>query len=182
MISKDYKKVLPLRFHNASYENDVSAVAKKVMVDQIQARNGLFIYGEVGVGKTHIACAMAKEIMNNGFEVMFYNTGKFLEMLRNEFNKDFNENEDYKGLFQEAMDFKGILILDDIGAEKVSDWVIERLYLIINEKYESMIPVIFTSNCDKEILSARLGDRIVSRIAGMTVTLEIPGRDRRLTQ
>jgi DNA replication protein DnaC len=77
------------------------------------------------------------------------------------------------------MNFKGIIVFDDIGAEKVSDWTRERLYLIINKKYEDMIPMIFTSNCDLEILSARLGDRISSRIMGMTELIKVDGEDMR---
>ncbi len=172
---KDYKTIVPPRFQNVSYD-DVPEEIKIAFVEQMQKKNGLFLYGDTGVGKTHIVCALIKNILEEGFDVMFLNTSKFLEQLRQEFNKDSDE----ESLFKQVLDFKGILILDDIGAEKVSEWVVERLYIILNERYESMIPVIFTSNLDFEILSARLGARIVSRIAGMTYKIKMGGQDKRL--
>lgn len=175
MNKKDYKKIIPPRFHNVSYEADVSDRMKEVFTKQIKSGNGVYLYGGPGVGKTHVVCAIAKNILENGIDVWFLNTSEFLEKLRQEFNSD-----DFQDLFKEVMDFKGVLILDDIGAEKASEWTRERLYLVINKKYEEMQPVIFTSNCDLEILSARLGDRITSRIIGMTEVLEKRGEDKRL--
>ena len=174
-MKKDYKNIIPQRFYEVSYENDVPELLKGALIAQLQARNGLLMSGKTGVGKTHVACAMAKYILDQGFDVLFYNTGKFLELLREEFGKEDEE----KHLFRDMLEFKGVIILDDIGAEKPSAWAIERLYLIINEKYESMTPMIFTTNCEKEALMDTLGDRIVSRITGMTLTVRIPGQDRR---
>lgn len=173
----DYTKVIPPRFHHADYERDVPATLKEVFVSQLQKRDGLYLHGDPGVGKTHIACALAKEIIEKGYSVKFFNTGKFLETLRGEFDKPSNPEE--VGFFKEIMDFKGVLILDDIGSEKVSDWARERIYLILNDRYENMLPTIFTSNCDLEILSVRIGDRVASRIAGMTVRVRRGGADRR---
>ncbi len=181
MILRDYKKIIPVRYHNVSYETDVKEVLKTEVTSQIQKREGLYLWGESGSGKTHIACALTKEFLEKGIDVMFFNTGDFLEKLREEFEKPF-EDEEHVGLFREVMDFEGVLIFDDIGSEKASDWSRERLYLIINKKYEDMIPMIFTSNCDLEILSARMGDRITSRISGMTSIMMVDGGDRRLTQ
>jgi len=177
----DYKKILPIRFHNVSYENDVLEVIKKESQKQLKQRDGLYLWGLPGSGKTHIACAIAKNILDFGLEVRFFNTSDFLERLRDEYDNKTKIDEDSNGLFRDTMDFRGILIFDDLGAEKASEWVIERLYMIINKKYEDMIPIIFTSNCDLEILSARLGDRITSRIAGMASFIHVNGPDRRLS-
>lgn len=178
----EYKKIIPKKYHNVSYETDVSVPVKNELIKQIQKEEGLYLWGESGVGKTHIACALAKNILEKGFNVRFFNTGDFLEQLREEFDKGFDDEYEYLGLFRETMNFRGVLILDDIGAEKATDWVKERLYLIINKRYEDMLPTIFTSNFDLEILSARLGDRIASRIGGMTSRIRIPGQDKRLSQ
>lgn len=181
---QNYKNIIPKRYHNVSYETDISENIKEILKKQIRAGNGIYFYGEPGVGKTYTVCAIAKGILKNGIDVMFLNTGDFLEKIRNEFDRkgSYDEGDDYiPGIFEEVMNFKGIIIFDDIGAEKTSDWVRERLYLIINKKYEDMIPMIFTSNCDLEILSARLGDRITSRIRGMTCIIRKNGEDRRLS-
>lgn len=181
-MNKNYQNIIPKVFHTVNYETDVSEKLKEMAREQIsKRREGLYFYGSTGVGKTHIVCALAKKLLETGFDVLFYNTGDFLERIREEFNKSSSYDEDYQGIFRETMNFPGILIFDDIGSEKVSDWVIERLYLIINKKYEDMIPMIFTSNCDLEILSARLGDRIASRIFGMTKLVKLDGADKRLT-
>lgn len=176
-----YTKILPLRYQSVSYETDVDEETKKIFTEQIRKREGLYIFGDSGVGKTHLVCALAKYLMESGLDVMFYNTGDFLEKLREEFQKPSYDEDDYFfSLFRETMDFKGVLILDDLGAEKISDWARERLYLIINKKYEDLTPMIFTSNCDIEILSARLGDRVSSRILGMTRIIKYKGDERRL--
>jgi DNA replication protein DnaC len=175
----NYKQIIPRVYHEASYERDVLEGIKEITREQIGNRKGLYIYGGTGVGKTHVACALAKKFIESGLDVLFYNTGDFLEKIREEFGQG-NYEDDYEGLFRETMNFKGILIFDDIGSEKTSDWVAERLYLIINKKWEDMIPMIFTSNCDLEILSARLGDRVASRIRGMTALVRLDGEDKRL--
>jgi len=176
----DYQKIIPLRYHNVSFEADIEERIKKVVIESIQKKSSLYIYGTVGSGKTHLACALVKNLLDSSIEVRFYNTGDFVEKLREEFEIGFEREDNYPGLFREIMDFKGILVLDDIGAEKISDWVRERLYLIINKKYEDIIPIIFTSNCDMEIMSARLGDRVSSRIGQMAETIRLTSKDRRL--
>lgn len=179
-MKTDYTKIIPKRYHNVSYEKDIVEGIKEIVKKQLQSGNGLYIRGEVGCGKTHLACAIAKDIMEFGVEVRFFNTSEFLEKLREEFRDNPHVDEDSLGLFRDIMDFKGVLILDDIGTEKVSDWVNERLYLIINKRYEEMLPTIFTSNCDMEILSARLGDRFSSRIGQMTEIINLTSPDRRV--
>ncbi len=174
----DYKTIIPLRFQKAEF-NELEEEIKKIALEQLRKKEGLYMHGGVGTGKTYIACAIAKEAMEKGIPVRFYNTGDFLEKLRDEFDNA-GRADDEKGLFRDTMDFEGILFFDDIGAEKTSEWSRERLYLIINKKYEDMMPIIFTSNCDLEILSARMGDRVSSRIVEMTEVLHINGQDKRL--
>ena len=131
-MKMDYKNIIPRRYHNASYENDVNDIVKEIFIEEIKKRNGLYIYGKSGCGKTHLACALIKHILEKGFDVIFYNTGDFLEMLRDEYDRP-PTNED--SLFRKIMDFKGVLVFDDLGSENISNWARERLYLIINKKY-----------------------------------------------
>ena len=177
---KNYKQIIPKKYHNVSYEKDVVDGIKSIVTSQISERAGLYLYGGAGVGKTHIACAIATKILDSGIDVVFYNTGDFLEKLREEFSSGTKDDDDYRGLFRETMDFEGVIIFDDIGSEKVSEWAIERLYLIINKKWEDVMPIIFTSNVDMEILSARLGDRIASRVKGMCEIIHLEGQDKRI--
>ena len=70
--------------------------------------------------------------------------------------------------------------MDDLGAEKPSDWVSEQLYMIINSRYEDMLPTIITTNCNTKELIERLGERTVSRIIEMTEPVTIKASDYRL--
>lgn len=176
-MKQNYEKIIPKRFYKAKYE-DISVEFKDIIKEQIRNSDGIYFYGQSGVGKTHMVCAIAKNLIKNNIKVMFLNTGTFLDQIREDFNNKF-AGQSEGGIFKEVMDFNGVLIFDDIGAETVNDWVRERLYLIINKKYEDMLPIIFTSNCDREILSARLGDRITSRISEMSIIIKIDGEDLR---
>ena len=75
-----------------------------------------------------------------------------------------------------------LLILDDIGAEKPSEWVQETLFILVNYRYEQMLPTIFTSNCGLDELEERIGKRIVSRMVEMCRCISMDGEDWRLKQ
>lgn len=173
-------KIIPKRFQNVSFESDVKDSVKKIYQDQLSKRESIFLYGESGVGKTHTACALAKNLIDTNIEVMFFNTSELMERFRAEYRDNYDDEVNDDSLFIRLLDFQGVIILDDIGAEKTSDWVIERLYIIINRKYEDMIPMIFTSNCTIEQIHAKIGGRIASRIAGMSTFIKMSGEDRRL--
>lgn len=173
-MNNEYEKIIPRRFWLAKEEDVPESITQKVR-DQIANRNGLYFWGNPGVGKTHLVCAIIKILLGN-FKVKYFNVGDLLERLRAEFNKP----EVEEGILEQIMNFKGVLVLDDIGAEKASEWTRERLYLIINKRYEDMFPTIFTSNYNLSDLQERLGDRITSRIAGSTLDIKISGVDQRL--
>ena len=75
---------------------------------------------------------------------------------------------------------ENILLLDDLGAEKQTDWVLEILYRLINYRYEQMLPTFFSSNYSLQELSEKIGDRVVSRIVEKCDIVKIEGEDRRL--
>ena len=71
------------------------------------------------------------------------------------------------------------LVLDDLGAEKSSPWVLERLTLIVNDRYENLLPTVVTSNLDLELLEKQIGERIVSRLMEMNQAVLLKGPDYR---
>lgn len=73
-----------------------------------------------------------------------------------------------------------ILFLDDLGAEKASEWVKEQLYIVINDRYNWKRPVMFTSNLTVEEINTHYGDRFTSRLVEMTEIIKLGGEDRRL--
>lgn len=72
------------------------------------------------------------------------------------------------------------LVLDDLGVEKGSEWALQTLYIIINNRYSNCLQTVITSNFSIEEIGIKLGDRIASRIAGMCDVVELTGTDRRL--
>jgi DNA replication protein DnaC len=74
---------------------------------------------------------------------------------------------------------KHLVVLDDLGAERVTDWVQEQLYKLINERYERMLPTVVTSNCSLQELEYRLGGPVVDRLAEMCDVVPVTGRSWR---
>lgn len=177
----NYEKIIPKLFYGADYENDVKDSIKIALETNIRKGKGLYLYGDCGIGKTHIACAIAKRMLELPIRVKFYNVNKFLDEMKKEFDNGIDHESRDVGIFEEAMRLNGLLILDDLGTEKATDWTRERFCTLINHRYEEMLPTIFTSNCDLEILHSRMGDRVVSRIVGMTEVINLTGTDKRLT-
>src|SRR3990167_9483378 len=91
-------------------------------------------------------------------------------------------SKDNESPFDEAQriaNFNGVLIIDDIGAEKMSDWVRQILYYIINEREQRLLPTVITSNFSLQQIAEQIDIRISSRIAGMCKLIKLTGMDRR---
>lgn len=152
------------------------------ILENIDNGLGLYIYSATtGNGKT----TWSTKIMNYYFrkivfttllenEGYYINLASFLESLRLSY-----ENNTTDLLVDKVVNAK-LLIIDDIGAEKVSDWTLERLYSIINERVVNNRATIYTSNLSPQQLISAVGNRIVSRILGSCEVVELKGADRRL--
>lgn len=75
-----------------------------------------------------------------------------------------------------------VLFLDDLGAEKASDWVKEQLYIVINERYNWVRPVLLTTNLTVKEIADNYGDRFASRVVEMCETINYGGEDKRITK
>jgi DNA replication protein DnaC len=142
-----------------------------------QEGQSVYIHGAVGTGKTHIAYAIAKQHDQATQWTKFWNVTELLFEIREDFKRS---PEEKRGRADSLLDFTGLLILDDIGAEKPTDFVAETLYMIINNRYNHKFPTVFTSNLHLAELAERIGDRTASRIAEMSRIFELSGKDRRL--
>lgn len=155
----------------------------KNILDKVQDGDGLYIWSTgTGTGKTSWAC----KIMGYYFRKIAFKSGleneglyiflpKFLEDLRSIY-----DNPDPE--FDEELDMVNkckLLIIDDIGAEKPSEWVRERLLSFINTRVSNGLSTIYTSNLSLEELEAKMGSRVVSRIKGSTKEIQLSGSDRR---
>jgi len=169
--------MIPERYQKAEYEQVPEEIRAKF--GQIKkTRRGLYIYGDVGTGKTHIAYAMLKKWQEvAGYEAKFCN----MPELVNEIRADFDRLPLDKSRIDERInDYNGLLFLDDVGAEKITDWVAEKFYLIINRRYSQLLPVIITSNLSIAELAEKVGDRTASRIVEMCDIIFLEGKDRRV--
>ncbi len=156
---------------------------KENIISEVKEGNGLYICSNrVGNGKT----SWAIKIMASYFKEIIYNTSleneglyiylpTFLEDLR----RYYHTQDEETGEQLEAVMKCKLLIIDDIGAEKPTDWVTERLLSIINTRVNNQLSTIYTSNLSIEQLKNTLGVRVASRILGTVEEIELFGVDRR---
>jgi len=138
---------------------------------------GLLLRGCTGCGKTHIAVAILIEAIRGGSTGLYQNVTDMLDELRRSYQRDADPSE--LGLLEEISNVD-LLVLDDLGAEAITDWVRDRLYLIINRRYESALATIITTNSSDAELAERVGPRIVSRLYEMCDPFEeFPAQDYR---
>lgn len=146
-----------------------------------QTDTGLIFFGKAGTGKTHLAIAIARFVIEQ--KQIPARVARTVELL-GDIRQTFNEHDGYRAENEAELIHKcasvSLLVLDDLGAEKVSDWVREVLYRIIDERWLEQKPMIVTTNFNLKELEERIGERIISRIAGMCVQVEMQNRDYRI--
>ena len=154
----------------------------------VDNNEGLYLYGNAGCGKTLLAAIIAQELLKRGKSVIFGDVPSLLDALKGTFDKDSESRlEDLMATLSGA----DWLVLDDLGTETPTEWAVERLYTIINARYNAGLPIIVTSNFDTEKVAYRLnrpknapegvsGNRIVSRLRQMCKVAQISGGDRRI--
>ena len=120
-------------------------------------RNGLFITGPKGTGKTHLAAAIANQLMQQGTPVICMTMIDLLERIK----RTYEQNRQYGGEISEGnvLDtYKRVqlLIIDDMGKEPATEWAVSKIYAIINARYEAYMPTIITTNYTDAELVRRL--------------------------
>lgn len=138
---------------------------------------GLLMTGREGTGKTHLAVAILKEVIAKGYKGLYWNVPELFLELRRRMDAGAEESE---GDLFDAARRADLLVLDDLGAERSSEYVVDRLYVMINRRYEDDSATIITTNRTLPELKQQLSPRIASRIAEMCVMVEFPEGDYRL--
>jgi DNA replication protein DnaC len=140
--------------------------AVKEFVDAIDERladgEGLWLMGDVGTGKTTLAMIVSKAAVEAGHTVAIYSLPRLLSRIRRTYDAEAGE-QSYLEFFERLTEVD-LLHIDDLGAEKRSDWVLEQLYAIVNERYETQRSVVVTTNLGQEELEEQIGPRTVSRL------------------
>lgn len=135
-------------------------------------RNCLLIVGGYGTGKTHLAAAIGNKLMDNGVPVLFDTFSGHLNKLKLEFNGG-------REVYLEQMKNIDMLILDDIGKEKQTEWSKSIMFDVINYRYEHLLPIVMTTNLNNEALKEYLGGAVWSRLCEMCSGVKTIGKDYR---
>jgi DNA replication protein DnaC len=159
--------------------------ARRVAATFPAVAQGLFLEGQPGVGKTHLAVAVLKQVIQTtGARGIFYDTRDLLRLIRSTYDASTRTTE--LEVLRPVMTAE-LLVLDDLGAEKTSEWVEETMNLIVNTRYNERRLTIFTSNypdipddTDPNALLFRVGHRMRSRLHEMCEFLELDGADYRM--
>jgi DNA replication protein DnaC len=188
--------VIPPRYRGVSFDrppvsdmaHDLAtkaAVAEvRRYVEQLDERldegRGLWLFGDTGTGKTTLAMLVSKAALEAGRTVAIYSLPKLLARIRRTYDSE-PGGDSYLAFF-ERLTSVDLLHIDDLGAEKRSDWVLEQLYALINERYESQRSVIVTTNLPEGELEEQIGARTVSRLSEICDGVPLFGDDRRYGQ
>jgi DNA replication protein DnaC len=182
--------VIPARYRGVSFDRPpVTEINRDVVnavrdwVDSMEVNlaegHGLWLMGDTGTGKTTLAMLVSKVATKRGKSVAIYSLPKLLARIRATFDAAPGE-ESYAEFFERLCDVD-LLHIDDLGAEKQTEWVLEQLYALINERYEREKPIVVTTNLSHDQLEAQIGERSVSRLVEICgEALPLMGDDARL--
>ena len=174
-------------FHNYKPSNPSQerafGYASRLTMEYPAIERGLLLMGTVGVGKTHLAVSILKSLTERGFGCLFYEFGSLLKEIQDSYNANTRTSE--LGVLTPVLKTE-VLVLDELGNSKPTDWVLDTMAHIINTRYNDQKLTIFTTNYPderasdgKETLEDRIGIRVRSRIYEMCKTVVVNGDDYR---
>ncbi|MGD9628984.1 MAG: ATP-binding protein [Pyrinomonadaceae bacterium] len=181
------RRYLDCHFHNYKPQHPSQEKAFKfatsLTMEYPAVDQGLLLMGTVGVGKTHLAVSILKGLTERGFNCLFYEFGSLLKEIQDSYNANTKTSE--LGVLAPVLNAE-ILVLDELGASKPTDWVRDTMAHVINTRYNDQKLTIFTTNYldqrrtdREELLEDRIGVRLRSRLYEMCRTVEMSGQDFR---
>jgi DNA replication protein DnaC len=186
--SRGMQGALPQRYRGVSFdrppisnmarERSTASVVAEVrefcdhIEDELAEGNGVWLQGDVGTGKTSLAMLISKTAIEAGMSVAIYSMPRLLARIRRTYDTDAGE-EGYLSFF-DRLTSVDLLHIDDLGAEKRTDWVLEQLYAIVDRRYEEQRSMVVTTNMETPELKEQIGERTVSRL------LQICGHEKPL--
>jgi DNA replication protein DnaC len=166
-------RCLPLRYRSATFESFTprtpsQELALAAMRDR--AAEGVMLIGGAGCGKTHLACCA---VSAGPAGSLFVNTAALLDDVRRGYD---GEGQGPSPRAPAAP----LLALDDLGSEAVTDWVRDRIYTLVNHRWDHCLPLLVTTNVRAADLAERIGQGVASRIAGLCAhRISVKGPDAR---
>lgn len=137
----------------------------------------ILMFGKTGLGKTHLSLAIANEVLQKGYSVLYDSTINILHKIQKE-NFSYDKNTE---MLDTVMDAE-LLILDDLGTEYENKMYNSTIYNIINTRLNRGRSTIISTNMDFKQIGERYDERVVSRLTSMYTCLEFHGEDVRLQQ
>jgi len=130
---------------------------------------GLIMYGSPGNGKSHLGAAITNSLLARENTVIFANVPNLLLRIQATFG---TSNKETQSEIMNALQLADLLVLDDAGAEKWSNWVETTLYSIVNSRYNNRLPIIVTSNLELTELKEAVGYRTFDRLLEVCPIIE----------
>lgn len=180
--------IVDVKFNESKFENSDCTekhmrLAKRyseIFIEK-ELKEGIIFFGNSGTGKTYAAACITNKLLQHNKTVLAINVTSYLNKLKSDFNI---ENVILKNISE-----CDLLILDDIGTEKVSDWVYEKMFLLIDTRYKTNKPIIITTNlnitddenCElKRHFEINGKNRIKDRITEMCFPQLVVGNSKRI--
>ncbi|MGI8713234.1 MAG: ATP-binding protein [Solirubrobacteraceae bacterium] len=185
--ARNLSAVIPRRYRDVAFERPpVTDIDPQIVTatrryaatieDQLDAGRGLWFMGPVGTGKTTLAMLVSKAASDAGRSVAIYSLPRLLNEIR-----DTHRAERSHVDLLDRLTAVDLLHIDDVGAERTTDWVLEELYSIVNARYEDERSIVITTNIlDREALCQQISGRTVSRLTEMCDELPLLGHDHRM--
>jgi DNA replication protein DnaC len=185
--AKSLSAVIPRRFRDVAFERppvtemdrDVVRAARDftdTIAEQLDAGRGLWFMGPVGTGKTTLAMLVSKAALAAGRSVAIYSLPRLLNEIRDTHRAERSHID-----LLDRLTAVDLLHVDDVGAERKNEWVLEELYSIVNGRYEEERSIVVTTNIDDhDALCEQIGARTVSRLTEMCQEMLLSGDDQRL--
>lgn len=137
---------------------------------------GLLLYGDYGVGKTHLVTAVANYLVYTyGVSAYFTTAPDLISQIQKSIRSYLQDGDDIKRTAKEV----DVLILDDLGREKGTEWNQQVLFELVDHRYRAKKPMLITSNLTPQQLSYQAGEATLSRLINMSECIQVTGRDYR---
>jgi DNA replication protein DnaC len=184
--AKSLSAVIPRRYRDVAFERPpVTHMAPEVVrttrdftdsVDRhLDAGHGLWFMGPVGTGKTTLAMLVSKAVLGAGRSVAIYSLPRLLNEIRDTHRAERSHID-----LLDRLTAVDLLHIDDVGAERKNEWVLEELYSIVNARYEEQRSIVITTNIeDDRELCEQISARTVSRLMEMCDQVPLSGADQR---